>query len=300
MLRQLGRYQVKAELGRGGFGQVFKAFDPTVGRMVAIKVLSADGDADLLTRFRNEASASGRLRHPNIVTIYDFGEQDQTPYIVMELVEGEDLQRVIAGRQPLSVLEKVRVMAQMAAGLGHAHGQGIVHRDVKPANVMLLADKSVKIMDFGIALVSQATHSRLTPRGAMVGTFRYMAPEQFLGADPDFRSDIFAYGLVFYELLTGVHPFHAPEAAALMYNVLHLNPVPICEVCPNCPEALNGIVGHLLNRDPELRYQALDDVLFDCEPVLLQLRKATACDLLFEAQRLKSQAQLESAQALIR
>lgn len=300
MLERLGRFEIKAELGRGGFGRVYRAFDPTMGRMVAIKVLNADGDADLLVRFRNEAVASGGLQHPNIVTIHDFGEQDGLPYIVMELVEGEDLQRFIASRNAMSLLEKVRVMSQIAAGLGHAHAHGIIHRDVKPANFMLLADRSVKIMDFGIALISKGTHSRLTPQGAMVGTFRYMAPEQFLGSEPDARSDIFAYGLVFYELLAGVHPFHAPEAAALMYNILHLDPVPVDELCPDCPELLATIVGRLLNREPDLRYQILEDVLFDCEPVLLELQKAKASDLVAQARQLKAETQAEAAQALVR
>ncbi len=123
-------------------------------------------------------------------------------------------------------------MSQMASGLGHAHNEGVIHRDVKPANVMLLRDGTVKIMDFGIALITQSTHSRLTPRGAMIGTLRYMAPEQFRGAEPDARSDIFSYGLIFYELLSGVHPFYATDAAAQMYNILSVEPAPIRQFCP--------------------------------------------------------------------
>src|SRR5450631_1618759 len=220
MSRRIGRYEVLAELGRGGFGHIYRCLDPTVGRPVAIKVLAAEGDEGLLTRFRGEATASGRLRHPNIVTVYDFGEQNGVPFIVMELLEGQDLQRVIEGRKSLLLLDRVRIMAEVASGLRHAHVLGIIHRDVKPANVMLLLDGSVKIMDFGISLITQSTESRLTPRGAMIGTFRYMAPEQFRAAEPDMRSDIFAYGLIFYELLSGVHPFHAADAAAQMYNIL--------------------------------------------------------------------------------
>ncbi|MBZ5678267.1 MAG: protein kinase [Acidobacteriia bacterium] len=302
MTKRIGRYEVLAELGHGGFGRVFRGLDPTVGRQVAIKTLIADDDAGMLTRFRNEAAASGRLRHPNIVTIYDFGEQDKVPYIVMELLEGRDLQYAIEdpARMPLSLLQKIQIMTQIAAGLGHAHASGIIHRDVKPANIMRLNDGTVKIMDFGIALVTQGTQSRVTPRGAMIGTFRYMAPEQFKGAEPDARSDIFSYGLIFYELLAGVHPFHAADAAALMYNILSIEPVPIGDVCPDIPPELQAVVTRILLKDPDLRYQSLDDVLFDMQPALLVLRTARARELTEEAKSAKEQNQFEAAQGLVR
>ena len=300
MSRLIGRYEVLAEIGRGGFGHVYRGLDPTVGRHVAIKTLASDGDAGMLTRFRNEATASGRLRHPNIVTIYDFGEQDGMPYIVMELLEGHDLQQIISGAEPVSPLNKVRIMTQIAAGLQHAHNHGIIHRDVKPANVMVLPDGSVKIMDFGIALVTQATESRLTPRGAMIGTFRYMAPEQFRSAQTDARSDIFAYGLIFYELLSGVHPFHAADAGALMFNILSIEPVPIGELVPDCPKELQAVIARLLSKDPEARYQNLDDVLFDIEPALGELRRKRAQELLSQAQTAKSAQRFDTAQELVR
>ena len=300
MLKRAGRYEILAELGRGGFGQVYRAVDPTLDSMVAIKTLSVDNDASILARFRNEAAASRRLRHPNIVTIYDFGEQDGTPFIVMELLEGQDLQRVIESRKPLPLWHKVQLMTQVASGLANAHAHGIVHRDVKPANIMLLPDGNVKIMDFGIALVSQDTQNRLTPRGAVIGTFRYMAPEQFRGSQQDARGDIFAFGLMFYELLTGIHPFHAPEPAAAMYNMLNLEPVPIRELCPECPQELEVVIARLLQKDPEFRYQNLEDVLFDCEPVLLDLKRAQARDLFEKVTLARGNAQLETAQTLLR
>src|SRR5579871_1877652 len=282
MLKRAGRYEIVAELGRGGYGEVYRAFDPQLNSPVAIKTLAVDNDAATLARFRNEAAASRRLRHPNIVIIYDFGEQDGVPFIVMELLEGQDLHRVIASRQVLPLWHKIQIMTQIAAGLAHAHAHGVIHRDVKPANVMLLADGAIKIMDFGIALVSQDTQNRLTPRGAVVGTFRYMAPEQFRGLQQDARSDIFAYGLLFYEFLSGIHPFHAAEPAALMYNILSLEPVPLKEVFPDCP-ALQPVITRLLQKDPELRYQSLEDVLFDCEPILVALKRAQAHDLFEQA-----------------
>src|SRR3954471_21948662 len=155
MSRRIGRYEIQAELGRGGFGQVFRAFDPTVGRLVAIKTLTGAGDPDLIRRFRNEAAAAGKLRHNNIVIIYDFGEFEETPYLVMELLDGEDLERAISTRRRLTLLEQLDIIQQSASGLHHAHSHGIVHRDIKPANIMLQRDGVVKIMDFGIALLSQ-------------------------------------------------------------------------------------------------------------------------------------------------
>ena len=178
---QIGRYKLEAELGRGGCGRVYRAFDPTVGRTVAIKLLITNTDKELLTRFRNEASASGKLHHRNIVTVYDFGEQDGTPYLVMEYLQGEDLHKLSAKGQQLTLIEKMSIMAQVAEGLHHAHQNGIVHRDVKPANIMVLSDGSVKIMDFGIARLLSQTGTRLTRDGAMIGTVSYMAPEQFQG-----------------------------------------------------------------------------------------------------------------------
>ncbi|HEY3834991.1 MAG TPA: serine/threonine-protein kinase, partial [Bryobacteraceae bacterium] len=181
MIKRIGRYEVQAELGRGGFGQVFRAYDPTVGRLVAIKTLTASGEPEMITRFRNEAAAAGKLRHQNIVIIYDFGEHEEVPFLVMELLDGEDLERIINNKRPISLLKKLDIMSQSAAGLHHAHSKGVVHRDVKPANIMLLADGSVKIMDFGIALLTQATAARITPQGSLIGTLPFMAPEQFNG-----------------------------------------------------------------------------------------------------------------------
>jgi eukaryotic-like serine/threonine-protein kinase len=305
MARRIGRYEIQAELGRGGFGQVFRAFDPTVGRQVAVKTLNAGGEPDLLTRFRNEAAAAGQLRHPNIVTIFDFGDHEGTPFMVMELLEGDDLQKVIAAQRPLTLVRKLEIMRQIADGLHHAHARGIVHRDVKPANVMLLNDGStnagsIKVLDFGIALLTQAARSRVTPQGNIIGTFRYMAPEQFAGAASDSLSDIFAYGLIFYELLTGEHPFSGNEPAAVMYNIMSSTPKALRTSHPSLPEALDALVRRCLAKDREQRYQTLEDVLFDIEPVLQDLRKERADSLLSEAQRLVTTEQTDAAQSMLR
>ncbi len=300
MVSRLGRYEVLAELGRGGFGHVYRGLDPTLGSPVAIKMLIAGGDQGMLTRFRGEAAAARRLRHPNIITVYDFGEQDGAPFIVMELLDGRDLEWVITTRYPLTMLHKLQILAQVASGLRHAHAAGIIHRDVKPANIMLLRDGSIKIMDFGIARATRSAESRLTPHGAMIGTLRYMAPEQFMGLEPDPRSDIFAYGLIFYELLTGVHPFNAPEPAGLMYNLLNRQPAPLGELCSDCPPDLQSVVSRLLQKEPDLRYQSLDDVLFDIEPALQKLREEKVGELLAQARSEREQGKPESAQGLIR
>ncbi|HYZ86909.1 MAG TPA: protein kinase [Bryobacteraceae bacterium] len=300
MTYKIGRYEIQAELGRGGFGQVFRAFDPTVGRSVAVKILNAAGEPELLSRFRNEAAAAGQLRHPNIVTIFDFGEHDGTPYMVMELLEGDDLHRVIATRRPLTLVHKLEIMRQVADGLNHAHIRGIVHRDVKPANVMLLSEGGIKILDFGIALLTQAARSRVTPQGNIIGTFRYMAPEQFAGAASDQLSDIFAYGLMFYELLTGQHPFAGSEPAAVMYNIMHTPLRPLRQLEAAFPETLDQIVQRTLQRDRDERYQSLEDVIFDLNPVLQELRRQRADSLVTEAQQLVAREQIEAANSLIR
>jgi serine/threonine protein kinase len=206
MIKNIGRYQIQGEIGKGGFGKVYRAWDPTVNRQVAIKILTVQGDDDLLTRFRNEAAAAGNLHHKNIVTIHDFGEHNGTPYMVMQLLDGENLQDIITHRRPLTLLDKLNIMQEVAEGLHCAHQHGIVHRDVKPANIMILPDDSVQIMDFGIARVT-ASASRQTRTGFVIGTVLYMSPEQFLpNMEADYRADIWAYGVIYYELLTGRHP----------------------------------------------------------------------------------------------
>ncbi|HUQ94497.1 MAG TPA: protein kinase [Bryobacteraceae bacterium] len=288
------------ELGRGGFGKVYRAFDPTMGRLVAVKTLTAGGDPELLIRFRNEAASAGKLHHKNIVTIYDFGEQDGEPYIVMELLEGEDLQRVIAAHRHLSLVQKMRIMAEVAEGLQHAHSHGVVHRDVKPANIMVLPNRSVKIMDFGIALVTQAATTRLTKTGMVPGTLRYMAPEQFRGATNDPLSDIFAYATTYYELIAGQHPFEAPTQPAVMYRIMSVEPDPIPPVCPDCPEALDQILTRALHKERDMRYQSLDDMQLDIRPTLLDLQRHEAQHRLTEATKLVEDGQVDAAQSLVR
>src|ERR1041385_3293163 len=231
MANKIGRYEILDEIGRGAFGQVYRAFDPDVNRRVAVKVLNTIGAPDILARFRNEAAAAGNLNHRNIVTIYDFGEHNGVPYIVMELVDGQDLQKTMVSRR-LSLLQKMEIMSQVADGLHFAHRHGVIHRDVKPANIMVLPDGLVKILDFGIARLNQANAARQTRTGYLVGTILYMSPEQFQEAIVDSLCDIWAYGVVYYEILTGKYPFEAKDNASLMYKVTRLDPVRIRVLAP--------------------------------------------------------------------
>jgi serine/threonine-protein kinase len=206
MIGRIGKYTVEKELGQGGFGKVYLALDPDVGQPVAIKKLLTEGDPDLLKRFQLEIRTTAALRHKNIVTIHASGEDEGHPYLVMEFLEGRTLKQIIQGRVPLSLLDKVRIMTQVAEGLAYAHSKGVVHRDVKPENIMLLPDDNVKIMDFGIAL-GPNRNTNVTQTGGIIGTPSYFAPEQLEGYKASEQTDIFSFGDVFYELLTGINPF---------------------------------------------------------------------------------------------
>lgn len=296
----IGRFQVRTVLGRGGFGRVYCAFDPTVGRLVAIKVLTEEGGKDVLHRFRNEAIVAGNLHHENIVTVYEFGEHEGNPFLVMEYLEGEDLHQIIASHKPLTLLQKCSIMSQVAEGLACAHRHGVIHRDVKPANIMVLADGTVKIMDFGIArLTANRDATRLTSQGSVIGTLLYMAPEQFAGAETDALCDIFAYGVLFHELLTGKHPFEGADARTLMYKISFEDPPPIRASVSDCPDVLQNVVFRLLQKDRELRYQSFKEVQRDIEPIRLEFQQQRAAKLLTQAEEQFARKQLEPAQALV-
>ncbi|MCW5981056.1 MAG: protein kinase [Bryobacteraceae bacterium] len=296
-IKRIGRYEVQEELGRGGYGRVYRAYDPTVGRLVAIKILTAEGK-DILTRFRNEAASAGNLNHRNIVTIYDFGDFDGVPYIAMEFLAGDDLSQLIGNRTPLTLLQKVSIMLQVADGLDCAHRNGIVHRDVKPANIRLLPDGTVKIMDFGIARVTRDTATpRLTLQGDLLGTLLYMSPEQVMGGEVDSLTDIFAYGVTYYELLTGQHPFHAADPGAVLYKITSQDPEPVRNLAPDCPELLEQVIRRALHRERELRYPSLRELQIDTEPILIELRQERARQLLEQARDSFAAGDLEAARA---
>src|ERR1051326_1480283 len=294
MIERIGKYELRAELGRGGMGRVYRAYDPSVDRDVAIKVLTNEGDPDLLSRFHSEAGTTAKLNHKNIVIVHTCGQQDDMPHTVMELLDGVDLARAIRERRPLTLLEKVRIMYQVADGLSYAHENHVIHRDVKPANIMLLADGTVKIMDFGIARSRNST--RRTQKGFLLGTISYMAPEQFqLGFDADQLTDLFAYGDVFYELVTGVHPFYAEDPGNVIYKITAADPKPVRELLPECPEQLASIIHQLLAKDRELRYPSLKDTLLDLQLVMFELGQKRAAQILTEVEPLIRENRLDTA-----
>jgi serine/threonine-protein kinase len=296
---QIGRYKILGELGRGGFGRVYRGYDPTVGRPVAIKILTQVSE-DTRSRFRKEAMVAGNLGHKNIVTVYEYGTHEDRPFLAMEYLEGQDLHHIIGARAPLSLLSKCDIMSQVADGLFCAHQSGVVHRDMKPANIKVLRDGTVKIMDFGIARLTDAAEAtRLTQQGFLIGTLRYMAPEQLAGSDFTAQCDIFAYGVIYYELLTGKHPFDAKDAQSLMYKLTMDEAPPIRELTPGIPIALEHVITRLLEKNPTRRYQSLTEVQFDTEPVRIDLRRGRSLELLKEAQEHFDNQRFEPAQKVL-
>ncbi len=250
---RIGRYDILDRIGFGGMGMVFRGRDPHIGRMVAIKLLRV-ADEDLHDRFLREAQSAGSLKHPNIVTIYDFGEHDGAPYIVMEYVEGTTLAEHIKQNIPLTLARKLELLEELAAGLEYAHNKGVVHRDVKPANVMVDREGILRILDFGIARV---TDSGLTQTGMIMGTPNSMSPEQVEGKASDRRSDIFAAGLVMYELLSYHQAFPGETMHQVMNAIVRQTPVALRARAPDLDPALETIVNRAIEKDPARRYQTM-------------------------------------------
>jgi serine/threonine protein kinase len=247
---KLGRYEILSELGHGAMGVVYKAIDPLIDRIVAIKTikfdLSSDDSADFEERFYREAKSAGRLNHPNIVTIYDVGKSENIAYIAMEFLEGQLLKDVLDVHTAMSIDKIVDIAAQIAEGLAYAHKNGIVHRDIKPSNIMLVYGDTIRITDFGIARMSTSSK---TIAGTVMGSPRYMAPEQVVGKAIDGRSDLFSLGVVLYELLTGESPFDADNINTTMYRIVNEVPTPPKTLNPRLPEVFDYIVAKALAKD---------------------------------------------------
>ena len=253
----LGRYEIIKELGRGAMGTVYLGKDPKINREVAIKTLryeefDEEQLADIKSRFFREAEAAGRLAHPNIVTIYDVGEDYEIAYMAMELLDGTDLSKYCQKEQLLPRADVLRIISAVASALDYAHASGIVHRDIKPANIMVLNNGEIKVADFGIARVMASSK---TQTGVVMGTPSYMSPEQIAGKKVDGVSDLFSLGVVFFELLTGKKPFAGDSIATLIYNITTSPPPSLREMVPDIPEMFETIIGKLLAKDKSLRYQ---------------------------------------------
>ncbi len=258
MYQQIGKYKVLKLLGKGGFGSVYLAFDPLLKRKVAIKICSSTSEK-FKQRFLREAKIAGKLDHPNITIIHDFGYHGDTPYLVQEYLEGEDLDKLLK-KHTFSLEETVNILLQVAQALKYAHDQGIIHRDVKPSNIRILPDKSAKIMDFGIASLVDAT-VRLTMTGMMLGTAGYLAPEQIRSSKVDQRADIFSFGVVTYEMVTNQKPFTGNSIPQLLTSILTKEPTPPHKVNPNCPYELSSLIMRMLEKNPEKRLQSFEPII---------------------------------------
>jgi serine/threonine protein kinase len=252
--RRIGKYVLTGRIGKGGMGRVYRGFDEALEREVAVKTLSYEGsqDDDHRKRFAIEAKAAARLQHPNIVTIYEWGEDRGVPFIAMELLPGVDLETLLRAGEPLLLTEALEVMVQACRGLQFAHDRGIVHRDVKPSNIRVLDDGAVKIMDFGIAKLGA---TGITKTGMMVGTVHYMSPEQVRGQPLDGRSDVFSLGVILYELLARRRPFSGEGATDILYKIVHDDPEPLPEEeLGPAGQALRGAVLRALAKDQDQRW----------------------------------------------
>ncbi|QYU67319.1 serine/threonine protein kinase [Leptolyngbya sp. 15MV] len=252
---KLGKYELRGTLGKGAMGVVYDGWDPIIARRVAIKTVRIPDAADTeaveeLARFRREAQAAGRLTHPNIVGVYDYGEDGPIAYIGMEFVDGPTLKSLLEKQERLALPDIVKVMEDVLTGLGYSHARGIVHRDIKPANVMLTSEGRAKIADFGIARIES---SSMTQAGTVMGTPAYMSPEQFMGQTVDARTDLYSSGVLLYQLLTGERPFEG-GMTAIMHKALNTDPPKPSEISVTAPPAMDAVVARAMAKRPENRF----------------------------------------------
>ena len=280
--KTLGRYEIISELGQGAMGVVYKARDPMLDRVVAIKTINLtlpkEELAEFEARFYQEAKAAGGLSHRNIVTIHDIGRSDRVAYMAMEFLEGQELRRMIQSRVPIQIAHALEIGAQVAEGLQFAHDRQIIHRDIKPANIMVLNDGLVKITDFGIARMRNNEVKTMT--GMILGSPKYMSPEQVSGKRADTRSDIFSLGVVLYEMLTGTSPFVADNIHGVMYQTMNFNPPAPRTLNPDLPDVLNFIIAKALAKNLDDRYQKSADLSDDLRRALLALSGESAAPLI--------------------
>lgn len=259
-IKKIGKYVIESEIGRGAMGEVYKGLDPVINRHVAIKAFSRRGDDsvgnDLAARFRQEAQAAGRLNHPGIVSVYEYGEDGDLAFIAMELVEGHTLAELIKQQIHLSFEEVSNLAIKMLEALQYAHSKGVVHRDIKPSNIMRTDHGDIKIADFGIARIES---SELTQTGTVIGTPGYMSPEQLMGQRVDHRSDIFSCGVLLYELLTGESAFSSTNPASTMYKVVHTELPPASKICPTVPASFDPVLAKALTKNPEDRFASAQE-----------------------------------------
>jgi len=301
-LTRIGKYDIVGVLGRGGMGVVYRGIDRHLGREVAIKTLTlaSNSDPGMLTRFYDEGRKTGGFKHPNIVTVYELGDDNGVPYIVMELVEGAPLDRLIGADQPLPLVECLRIVEELCSALGYAHRNNVIHRDVKPANIFVQPDGRVKLLDFGIARLEEKKSQdlSLTRPGHIIGTVPYMAPERLRDKPLDGRSDIFAAGVVLFQLVSGQLPFNGEEFV-LMQRILNEPHPQLSSKAKNCPLNLDPIIDRALAKSPQDRYATAEEMAADLATVIAEIRQEQAKQLLPEARRLMEAQDLARARAVL-
>ena len=273
-MARFGRYEILGKIGEGAMGVVYRALDHGLGRIVALKMLSAElsSDEEQQRRFAREAEAIGRLSHPNIVTVYDLGEADGHLYMAMELLEGDDLRALMDRQTDIALADRARVLAQICDGLGYAHSRGVVHRDVKPANIVVTTEGKVKVLDFGLARV--ASRETITRQGIILGTPDYMSPEQATGKAIDQRTDIFSAGAVFYEFLCHEKPFQGKTLHGVLFQIISEEPDALLTLNPELPSRLAAIIHRMLRKDPDERYPSFEEVGRDLRQIHDALRRS--------------------------
>jgi len=301
MLKKLGKYELIEIIGHGAMGEVYKAHDPLINRLVALKTITGTmvGNAELLDRFYQEARSAGALQHPNIVTVYELGQEGNTPFIAMEFLEGESLEKIIDRRPNLPLSQKVGIIVQVCHALECAHKHGVVHRDIKPGNVMLTKDGAVKVVDFGIARLGDTLK---TQTNILIGTLGYMSPQQFHGERADQRSDIWGLGVLFFELLCYKRPFDGENASSLILNIVDENKRSprILDRMPDCPAELDALIDKMLKKDAAQRFQSMEEVLFEIEPAWRNLQEESVLGLVADSEGLIEAKDLPRARDLLR
>jgi serine/threonine protein kinase len=293
--KKIGKYDVIDVVGRGGMGVVYRAKDPFLDRMVAIKIMtiSYTDQPDLLQRFYREAKATANLQHPNIVTVYELGEHEGSPYLAMQYLEGASLDSILRAGQPLSLLQKIDIIIEACHGLSYAHQKGIVHRDIKPGNIMVLKDASVKIVDFGIARIGDTNFTRT---GQFMGSLNYMSLEQLNDKlQVDQRTDVYSTGVVLYQILTGALPFEADSTGATLMKILNENPAPFSKYFSGFPSELETITLKALAKDRDQRYSSADELALDLTQLADRLKHDQIGQHMQQAEQLLQQNSLFQA-----
>jgi serine/threonine-protein kinase len=301
-MAKLGKFEIQEQLGHGGMGVVYRAWDSKMERWVALKTIAQDKAArsEFIKRFRREALSAGRLDHPNIVTIYEFDEQEDVCYIAMQFLEGQDLESLLSSPrwdQEFSIFRKLEVLIQICQGLSYAHRNGVIHRDVKPANVMILPDGTPKLVDFGIARIGEQTSGT---QNLMLGTAPYMAPEQVEGKRIDERVDVFAVGVVGYRMFTGHFPFLGPNLSSILYKIVHDPPPPLSTFLTDYPPDLESVLFRALAKDRDQRYPTMEEMAFDLQTLLSSLNTSLVSSYVEEARRLILLQDYSRAKELLR